>query len=256
MILDEPCRKACREDVQGDDVATQKKEELKHVEAQKGIPEPAVHRSLWLRGVADPRDRGIRKGEGRLPGDGTGAYLYSPIGRADPHGVCGWVPPYSNVLCSPDQGVDISDTLMKRDHLMRFLESKRWLNLERDRQDKPGAAQATYRGDEEVGSLLPGTRHARPVGQQERQGNNMGGDNAVIDARSVRSGSDDAAERLVGDGAHVDHGESVLGKLRMEDVEGDTRFCDDIALVDVDLCMGKGELRVTRRKGGIPLGAG
>lgn len=54
MILDKPCRKPRREDVQGEKVATQKKENLKHVETEKGMPEPASHRSLWLKG---PRGR-------------------------------------------------------------------------------------------------------------------------------------------------------------------------------------------------------
>ena len=63
----------------------------------------------------------------------------------------------------------------------------------------------------------------------------MGGDNAIIDARSVRRGGDDAAERLVGDGTDVDHGKTVLGKFGMQCVEGDAGLGDDVAFVDVDL---------------------
>lgn len=64
----------------------------------------------------------------------------------------------------------------------------------------------------------------------------MRGDNAIIDASSVCRGGDDAAERLVGDGTDVDHRKTVLGKLGMQCVEGDTGLGDDIAFVDVDLC--------------------
>ena len=63
----------------------------------------------------------------------------------------------------------------------------------------------------------------------------MCGDNAIIDARSVGCGGDDAAKGLVGDGADVDHGEAVFGKLDMEGVEGDASLGDDVAFVDVDL---------------------
>lgn len=63
----------------------------------------------------------------------------------------------------------------------------------------------------------------------------MGGDNAMIDARSVGCGGDDAAKRLVGDGADVDHGKTVFGKFGVEGVEGDAGLGDDVAFVDVDL---------------------
>lgn len=160
VILDEPCCKPCREDVEGEKVATQKEEELKHVETEKGMPEPAeCDRPLWL-------EKKKIRGEVSNRGGGDGrAYLYGPISRADAHGVCGRKPPYSYVLCSPGQGVDISDALLKRDRLLSFLESKRRLHLQRDGQDKASAAQATHRGDEEIGSLLARTRHARAVGQ-------------------------------------------------------------------------------------------
>lgn len=139
------------------------------------------------------------------------------------------------MLRSPNQGIDILDALVKRDRLLSFPESKRWLNLQRDSQDEAGATQATYRGDEKLRSLLAGAGHAGTIGQQERQGDDVGGDNAIIDASAVSRGGDDAAERLVGDGADVGHGKTVLGKLGMQGVEGDAGLCDDVAFLDVDL---------------------
>lgn len=92
-------------------------------------------------------------------------YIYGPIGRKDPRGVCGWIPPHPNVLRSLDEGVDISDAFMKRQRALGFFQSKRRLDLQRDRQDKTGTAQATNGCHEEIGSLLSGTGYAGSVGQ-------------------------------------------------------------------------------------------
>lgn len=54
---------------------------------------------------------------------------------------------------------------MKRQRLLSFSESKRRLHLQRDRQDQARTAEATKRGQEEIGSLLAGTGDAGAVGQ-------------------------------------------------------------------------------------------
>lgn len=57
------------------------------------------------------------------------------------------------------------EALMKRQRLLSFSESKRRLHLQRDRQDQARTAEATKRGQEEIGSLLAGTGDAGAVGQ-------------------------------------------------------------------------------------------
>lgn len=48
VIASEPRRKPRREDVEGEKVATQKEDKLKHVETEKGIPEPTSDCVPWL----------------------------------------------------------------------------------------------------------------------------------------------------------------------------------------------------------------
>lgn len=139
------------------------------------------------------------------------------------------------MLTRLNKAVQPSDAFLKRQRLADLPEPKRRLDLQRDGQDKTGAAEAANRSEEEIGSLLAGTAYARAVCQQQGQGDDVSGDHAVIDACSVRRGGDDATERLVGDGADVAHGEAVLGERGVQGVESDASLDDGVAFLGVDL---------------------
>lgn len=139
------------------------------------------------------------------------------------------------MLRSPGQGVDISDALVKRDGELGFPETEGGFYLQCDSEDETGTAETANGRDEEVVSVVTGARDAGTVCEQEGESDDMGGNDAVMEAGSVGRGGDDAAECLVGDGADVDHGEAVLSELDVEGVEGDAGLDDDVAFLDVDL---------------------
>ncbi len=82
---------------------------------------------------------------------------------------------------------------------------------------------------------MAGTTHTRAICEKQDQRTYVHGEHGIRDASAVGGSCDDASERLIRDGADVDHRETTVGEDGVESAEGDAGLCDDIALVIVDL---------------------
>lgn len=219
--------------IEGREEPPEEEEELDEVEADERVPEEAP------RGVFGLGARSA--GAGRTQGQGRRTHLVGSVRRADAHDVRLGEPPEAHVLGAVGNPVEVLRDVVKWDGLLCLLQTKRGAHLELDLEDEAGAAEPAERREEEVGVCVAGAADAGAVGEEQREGLDVRGDDLEVHAGAVGGGGDDAGEGLVGDGAEVDHGEAAGGEGGMEGVEGDAALGDDEALLGVDLCGRDGE---------------
>jgi len=91
------------------------------------------------------------------------------------------------------------DDVIELVRLLLFPQTERGADLHADVEDDAGAAQAAERGEEQVGLVIPGASDLGSVCQQQTDGLDVGREDAVVDARAVRSCGQHTGEGLLGD---------------------------------------------------------